>query len=106
MIASATLSGCGPSVECRAPLTAAECLDALRQAQAALDQHPAWIADERRPAGLTMVWDACQDADCAEHLDGFAFVRLVDAHDQPIGHFQVCIEAGLCGEQEAGFGFP
>ena len=106
LTASAALSGCGRAVECQAPLTTSDCTDAVRQAQAALAQHPDWIPDDARPTQLTLVWDACQDAACADELDGFAFVRIVDAHDKRIGHLIVCIVDERCGDQETMIGFP
>jgi hypothetical protein len=104
--ASAALAGCGPTVECQAPLTTTDCTEAVRQAQAALEEHPDWIPDAGRLPRLALVWDACQDADCAEDLDGVAFVRVMDAHNEPIGRVIVCIEDELCGDQEVLFGFP
>ena len=55
---------------------------------------------------LTLVWDACQDADCAADLDGVAFVRVVDARNESLGRVIVCIEEEFCCDQEALFGFP
>ena len=106
LTASAALTACGPGVECQAPLTTSQCTDAVHRAEAALEEHPDWIPEARRPERLTLVWDACQDADCPEELDGFAFVRIVDAHDERIGRVIVCIEDELCGDQEAVIGFP
>ena len=106
LTASAALTGCDPAVECQAPLTAADCTDAVRRAQAALEEHPDWIPDAGRPVRFTLVWDACQDADCAADLDGVAFVRVVDARNESVGHVVVCIEDELCGDQEVLFGFP
>ena len=106
LAASSAVAGCGPAVECQAPLTTSDCADAVRRAQAALAQHPDWIPDDARPTELTLVWDACQDADCAEELDGFEFVRIVDANDQRLGRVIVCIEDALCGDQDAVIGFP
>jgi hypothetical protein len=58
----------------------------------ALDEHPDWIAHGQRPVRLTLVWDACQDADCAEELAGVAFVRVMDARNESLGRVVVCIE--------------
>jgi len=106
LMASVGLGACSPAVDCQAPLTATECADAVRKAQGALDEHPGWIPDDRRPARFTLVWDACQDADCAEDFDGFDFVRLVDAVDERIGHLEVCIDEQVCGDQEVLLGSP
>ena len=106
LTASAALTGCGAGVECQAPLTTIDCSNAVQQAEAALEEHPNWVPEAGRPARLTLVWDACQDAGCDDHLDGFAFVRVVDARDLSIGRVTVCVEDQLCRDQEVSFGFP
>jgi hypothetical protein len=106
LTASAALSACGAAIECQAPLTTTDCTDASRRAEAALKEHSDWIPAAARPARLNLVWDACQDAACAEELDGVAFVRVVDAHNERIGRVIVCIEDELCGDQPVLMGFP
>lgn len=111
-IASAALTACAAPAECRAPLTQAECDDAVEQATDALITDPDVFA---RPSGeperlnLTVVWKACSDppgTGCFDEFEGFAFVRVATDAGRSLGRVIVCIDDRRCGDEGPSFGFP
>ena len=110
IIASVTLAACAAPIECREPLTKAQCNDAVRQANDFLDSHADGIPtpSSERPQ-LTLVWKACTDpphTGCWEDFEGFAFVRVVDSAGDRLGRVIVCIDEAWCGEEVPSYGYP
>jgi hypothetical protein len=110
IIASLNLAACAAPVECREPLTKAQCVDAVGLANDFLvsdaDGMPTPSGERPRP---TLVWKACTDpphGGCWEDLEGFAFVRVVDGAGNMLGRVIVCIDEARCEGEEPTFGYP
>lgn len=103
----AGLAGCGTPAVCRAPLSQAECDDAIAQADEALEQDSGMFTrSPDQPLRLTVVWKACTDEGCMDHLAGFASVRVATEAGDWLGRVVVCIDESLCAGAEPQFAFP
>jgi hypothetical protein len=110
IIASVNLAACAAPIECREPLTKAQCDDAVRQANEFLVSHADGMPTPsgERPR-LTLVWKACTDpphTGCWEDFEGTAFVRVVDGAGNSLGRVIVCIDEARCEGEGPTFGFP